>query len=149
MGSSQPLESLKIKTVASLSRDMWATTPTSLLKKNFTYSSIFKAYFMKDFAAAKASLVFIKNICSSSCSLIFFKIGVLKNFAMFTGKHLCWSLFSLKLQVFSVTDDRKSLCDRRKTLSNGHRYRHYLDIATSFISFNSFANSSKINFAII
>ena len=23
----------------------------------------------------------------------FFKIGVLKNFAIFTGKHLCWSLF--------------------------------------------------------
>ena len=68
---------------------------------------------------------------------------------MFTGKHLCWSLFSLKLQVFSVTDYRKSLCDRREALSNGHRDRHYLGIATTFISFNSFANSSKINFAII
>ena len=29
----------------------------------------------------------------SSRSQIFFKIGVLKNFANFTGKHLCWSLF--------------------------------------------------------
>ena len=26
--------------------------------------------------------------------------GVLKNFANFTGKHLCWSLSSIKLQVF-------------------------------------------------
>ena len=26
--------------------------------------------------------------------------GVLKNFANFTGKHLCWSLFSTKLQTF-------------------------------------------------
>ena len=25
--------------------------------------------------------------------------GVLKNFAMFTGKHLCWSLFLIKLQT--------------------------------------------------
>ena len=25
---------------------------------------------------------------------IFFKIGVLKNFAIFPGKHLCWSLFN-------------------------------------------------------
>ena len=25
---------------------------------------------------------------------VFFKKGVLKNFANFTGKHLCWSLFS-------------------------------------------------------
>ena len=29
----------------------------------------------------------------SSRSQIFFKIGVLKNFANFTGKHQCWSLF--------------------------------------------------------
>ena len=26
--------------------------------------------------------------------------GVLKNFANFTGKHLCWSLFFTKLQAF-------------------------------------------------
>ena len=32
---------------------------------------------------------------------MFFKIGVLKNFATFTGNHLCWSLFFLiKLQTF-------------------------------------------------
>ena len=31
-------------------------------------------------------------IFRSSCSLMFFKIGVLKNFATFTGKHLCWPL---------------------------------------------------------
>ena len=29
----------------------------------------------------------------SSHSLIFFKIGVLRNFKTFTGKYLCWSLF--------------------------------------------------------
>ena len=28
-----------------------------------------------------------------------FKIGVLKNFAIFTGKHLYWSLFLIKLQA--------------------------------------------------
>ena len=28
---------------------------------------------------------------------MFFKIGVLKNFATLTGKHLCWSLFLIKL----------------------------------------------------
>ena len=31
---------------------------------------------------------------------MFFKIGVLKNFANFTGKHLCWSLFLINLQAF-------------------------------------------------
>ena len=33
----------------------------------------------------------------SSRSQTFFKIGVLKNFANFTGKHLCWSLLLIKL----------------------------------------------------
>ena len=35
----------------------------------------------------------------SSCSLMFFEIGVRKNFADFTRKHLCWSLFFKKLQI--------------------------------------------------
>ena len=41
-----------------------------------------------------------KVICRSSHSPIFFKIGVLKNFANFTWKHLCWSLFSIKLPAW-------------------------------------------------
>ena len=35
----------------------------------------------------------IKNI-----GQMFFKIGVLKNFAIFTGKHPWWSLFLIKLK---------------------------------------------------
>ena len=31
---------------------------------------------------------------------MFFKISVLKNFAIFTRKHLCWSLFLIKLRAF-------------------------------------------------
>ena len=31
---------------------------------------------------------------------VFFKVGLLKNFANFTAKHLCWSLFLIKLQAF-------------------------------------------------
>ena len=30
---------------------------------------------------------------------IFFDIGVLRNFAIFRGKHLCWSVFLIKLQA--------------------------------------------------
>ena len=29
---------------------------------------------------------------------VFYKKAVLKNFEIFTRKHLCWSLFSMKLQ---------------------------------------------------
>ena len=93
--------SLKIKTVASLIRKTWAIEPTNLLKEYLTYSSIFKVYFMKVFATAKTSLVSIKNRCRSSHSQMFFKIGALKNFEIFTGKHFCWwSLFLIKLQAF-------------------------------------------------
>ena len=35
----------------------------------------------------------------SSRSQMFFKIGILKHFANFTGKHLCWSFFLMKLQA--------------------------------------------------
>ena len=39
------------------------------------------------------------HLCRSSRSQMFFKKDVLKNFANFTGKHLCWSLFLIKLKV--------------------------------------------------
>ena len=45
----------------------------------------FTAYFLR-----------VKSIRSK----MFFDIGVLKNSAIFTGKHLSWSLFLLKLQAF-------------------------------------------------
>ena len=48
----------------------------------------------------------LKTSCSeksvkyrSSRPEMFCKKGVLKNFAIFTGKHLCWSLFLIKLQL--------------------------------------------------
>ena len=31
---------------------------------------------------------------------MFFKIDSLKSFAIFTGKHLCWGLFLIKLHTF-------------------------------------------------
>ena len=33
---------------------------------------------------------------------MFFKTGVPKNFANFTGKHQCWSRFLIKLQVLGL-----------------------------------------------
>ena len=39
----------------------------------------------------------------SSCSHIFSKIGVLKYLTNFPGKHLCWSHFSIKLQVLHAS----------------------------------------------
>ena len=38
----------------------------------------------------------------SICSHMFLKIGVLKNFLTFTGKHLCWRLLLIKLQAWKL-----------------------------------------------
>ena len=37
---------------------------------------------------------------------VFLKIGVLKNFAIFTGKYLCWSFLLIKLQAFRLVTIR-------------------------------------------
>ena len=50
-----------------------------------------------------------RQISRSSRSQIFFKIGILKNFALITGKHLWWSLFSIKLQVWIIKSSFNSL----------------------------------------
>ena len=42
--------------------------------------------------------------CRSSHSQVFQKIGALKNFGIFTGKHLCWSLILIKLQAIRPKD---------------------------------------------
>ena len=39
---------------------------------------------------------------------MFYEKAVLKNFVIFTGKHLCWSLFLLKLQAFKSLLKRDS-----------------------------------------
>ena len=50
----------------------------------------------------------------SSCSQMFFTIGVLKNFANFTGIDLCWSLFLIKLQANSVKTRPQHSCEISK-----------------------------------
>ena len=50
-----------------------------------------------------SSMVFMR--IRSSHSQMFYKITAPKNFANFTGRHLCWSLFLIRLQA---------LCNRTK-----------------------------------
>ena len=47
-------------------------------------------------------------IIRSSRSHLFFKIDVLKNFTIFTGKNLCWNLFLMKLQAFRPSEGAKA-----------------------------------------
>ena len=47
--------------------------------------------------------LFINNqIFRSGHLQLFFKIGVLKIFALITGKHLCWSLFLIKWETWII-----------------------------------------------
>ena len=39
----------------------------------------------------------VKAVIRSSCSEVFYKKSILRNFAKFTGKHLCLSLFFNKV----------------------------------------------------
>ena len=42
----------------------------------------------------------LSTVIRNSRSQMFFKIGALKNLAIFARKHQCWSHFLIKLQAF-------------------------------------------------
>ena len=42
-----------------------------------------------------------RKVHKSNQLQMFFKIGALKNFAIFTGKGLCWSLLLINLQTYN------------------------------------------------
>ena len=63
---------------------------------------------------------------------MFFEIGVLRNFAIFTGKHQCWSLFLRKLQTLrpygpqlylKETSTQLFSCEYCKIFTNSVFYR--------------------------
>ena len=47
-----------------------------------------------------------KTLCKQPPE-VFYKKALLKNFAIFTGNHQCWSLFWIKLQTFSSATSLK------------------------------------------
>ena len=50
----------------------------------------------KKIQQSQRSITFYSGDDRNNHSQVFFKIGVLQNFATFTGKHLCWSLIFKK-----------------------------------------------------
>ena len=67
---------------------------------------------------------------------VFCKKSVLKNFANFTGKHLCWSIFIIKLQAFNLQVFKKETpaqvlsCEVCETFKNNY-FEEYLQMAAS------------------
>ena len=59
------------------------------------------------------SCTFCKYNIRSSRSQMFFKIGVLKNLANFTGKQLCWSLFLNKVAGLQASNFVKKRLQHR------------------------------------
>ena len=71
----------------------------------------------------------LPKVTSDAVVQMFFKIGVLRKFAVLTGKHLCWSDLQLYLketstQVFS--------CDYCKIFTDNSFYR--MPLVAAFVS---------------
>ena len=74
-----------------------------ILLRNFYYT-----YFEKHLRTAasqnlsRAAILTFRRYFRSSSLSAFYKIGVLKTSVRFLGKHICRSLFPIKLQTFSL-----------------------------------------------
>ena len=64
---------------------------------------------------------------------VFFKKALLKNFAIFPGKHLCWNLFSIKLQV----------CNFIKKVPN---FEYYEIFKNAYYEENAWTAASSVTF---
>ena len=62
----------------------------------------------------------IKRSSHRRCSIK----SVLKNFANFTGKHLCWSLFLLKLQAYTYFEEHLRTA-APVSITNQYRHQYY------------------------
>ena len=74
-----------------------------ILHSNETIESILRLLKQKPKVTQPQEVSVISDKIRSSRWRCFVKTGVLTNFANFTGKHLRWSLFLIKLQVWRPT----------------------------------------------
>ena len=85
-------------------------------------------WFQQKLKSGKVTFFFKSTYFWSSCSQMFFKGGVLKSYAIFTGKHLRWSPFLIKFQSFrpatlKVTPMKVFYCDYCKIFKNSFFHR--------------------------
>ena len=84
-------------------------------------------------------------ILRSSHQRRFAKNGVLKNFAKFTEKHLCWSLFLIKLHklYWKETPTQMFSCEFCDNFKNTYLEEHLQMVASPFYLFNPFQASAQ------
>ena len=73
------------------------------------HRTLITGYFRPVNIAKFLRTAFLQNTSRSRCSQIYLKIGVLKSFTNFTGKHLCWSIFFKNLQAEGLQLHKKRL----------------------------------------
>ena len=78
-------------------------------QESFFHRTLITSYFRPVNIAKFLRTAFLQNTSRSSRLQIFLKIGILKSFANFTGKHLCWSLFLKNLQAEGLQLHEKRL----------------------------------------
>ena len=66
------------------------------------------------------------NFIQNRSLQMYFKMGVLKNFANFTGKHLCWSLFLIKVLTNFIKNSPTQVfsCEMWKNFKNTFSTEH-------------------------
>ena len=64
---------------------------------------------------------------TNSRSQMFFEIGVSENFAIFTGKRLCWSFFLIKLQALKRDSNTGVSCEYCKIFKNNFFFKNLFD----------------------
>ena len=71
-------------------------------------------------------IIFTLTIIRTRRLQMFYKIGVLKNFANFTGKHLCWSVLLIKFLTNSIKDTPTQVvsCEIWKIFKNTSSTEH-------------------------
>ena len=72
-------------------------TSQSWILLNYKYKEVASSLMCFDFCFG---LDFLDFCSRSNSSHMFSKIDILKNSAIFTGKHLCWSILLMKLQAW-------------------------------------------------
>ena len=78
--------------------------------------------------------------CKSSNSQLFFKIDVLKYFAIFTGKKLCWNLL-----LINKTPTQMFSCEYYEIFKSTYLYRTTLVAASGDVSKRVKSDEMKIN----
>ena len=94
----------------------------------FHKSGIISADISRNWKVEVTTFFFKSTYFWSSRLQMFFKVGVLKSYAIFTGKHLRWSHFWIKFQSFrpatlKVTTTKVLFCEYCKIFKNSFFHR--------------------------